>query len=150
MWKLLLPAILIIIGISIIFKDIIGSNIKKEIKKINNNNKSEYCATFSGRDINLNDEEFTGATINAIFGGINLDLRNAKIKENQVIIDKLNVLSSTEIEGVDIYVPENIKVKVNSTSIFGGVSDKKQHSIDDKAKTIYINASCIFGGVEIK
>ena len=45
---------------------------------------------------------------------------------------------------------ENIKVKVKSTSIFGGVSEDQKRSEKEGTHTIYINATCLFGGVEIK
>jgi len=38
-WKLMLPLVLIVIGLSFIFKDAFNSKINKEIKKINENNK---------------------------------------------------------------------------------------------------------------
>ena len=37
-----------------------------------------------------------------------------------------------------------------STPIFGGVENKHENSDDKKSKTLYINATCVFGGVEIK
>ena len=53
--------------------------------------------------------------------------------------------------GIDIYVPENLKVKIKSTSIFGGVDDKKVKEVnDEKAHTLYINATCVIGGVDVK
>ena len=34
---------------------------------------------------------------------------------------------------------------------FGGADNKKKNKVDDdKAHTIYINATCIFGGIDIK
>ena len=43
----------------------------------------------------------------------------------------------------------NIKVKIKSTPIFGGVTDKSVHN-QESEHTIYINSTCIFGGVDIK
>lgn len=146
LWKLLLPAILIAIGISLIFKDAIGSKINAEIKKLNENKTSanEYCATFGSQNINFDGEEFNGVDLTAVFGGIKCDISKSLIASNQVI-------NATSIfGGIDIYVPENVKVKIKSVPIFGGVSDKKKHATNNEANTIYINATCIFGGVEIK
>ena len=106
--------------------------------------ENEYCATFSGQDINLDGEQFKGADITAVFGGVKLDLTKAIIEEDVVIN------TSSIFGGIDIFVPENVKVKVKSSSIFGGVSDKKKHSENTEAHTIYINSTCVFGGVEIK
>ena len=49
-----------------------------------------------------------------------------------------------------IIVPEDIEVKVLSTSILGDISDKRKKLSSEKKKTIYIDATAIFGGVEIK
>ncbi len=146
-WKLAFPTILVIIGISIIFKDTFGAKVTEEIKKINEKNSgaNEYCATFSGQNINFDGEEFKGTTLTAVFGGVKCDLRKAIISENQVIN------CSATFGGIDIYVPSNVKVKIKSSSIFGGVSDnRKEKNEKEDSNTIYINATCVFGGVEIK
>ena len=146
MWKLLIPIILIIAGLCFILKDTIGGKVTKEIKRLNANKKGilEYTATFSGQNINFDKQVFNGVNLNAIFGGIKCDLRNSAINSNQVI----NVNSI--FGSIDILVPNNVQVKIKSVPIFGGVSDKSSHTVNTEAPTLYINASCIFGGVEIK
>jgi len=145
-WKLMFPAILVAIGLSIIFKDTIGGKINKEIKKLNENKQgqNEYCATFSGQDLRFDGENFEGTDLTAVFGGIECDLRKSIIEKDVVI----NV--SSIFGGIDIFVPNNVKVKVKSSSIFGGVSNHNKNDEKDAVHTIYINATCLFGGVEIK
>lgn len=145
-WKLILPIILVIIGLSFIFKDLLGKKVTKEIKKLNENKKGENScwATFAGQNIDYNDEKFTGCDINAIFGGVKCDLRKAII-ESDVVINTYSVFG-----GIDIYVPSNVKVKIKSMSIFGGVENKANTKTNEKSYTIYINATTLFGGVEIK
>lgn len=145
-WELMFPTILIVIGLSFIFRDTLGGKINEEIKRLNKNRAStnEYCATFSEQNVKFDDEKFIGADLTAVFGGVKCDLRKAKIEEDQII-------NATSIfGGVDIFVPENVKVKIKSTPIFGGVSDKTNNTKDEQAHIIYINATCIFGGVEVK
>lgn len=143
-WKMMIPFILVVIGLSIIFKDLLHNKVKKEINRLNKNTDKYYCATFSSQDINFDNEEFKGCKLDAVFGGIKFDLRDAIIKDDVV----LEV--SCVFGGIDIYVPSDVKVKVSSTPIFGGVDNKYKNNKDDKAKTIYVNATCIFGGVDIK
>ena len=83
-------------------------------------------------------------TLTAVFGGVKCDLRKAIINENQVIN------CSATFGGIDIYVPSDVQVKVSSTSIFGGVDNKYKKDDSEKKKTVYIEATCIFGGVEVK
>ena len=145
LWKILLPLVLIIIGLSLIFKDKVSDKVKDEIKKLNKNSKDEYTATFSGQDLNFDDEEFKGCELNAIFGGIKCDIKNAKLKDDVVIN------ASSIFGGITLYVPKDVNVKVVSNSIFGGVSGNYNKNMSDKkGKTIYVNATCLFGGVEIK
>ena len=143
-WKLIVPVTLVIIGLSFIFKYTFRGKIKKEINKLNKPSDKVYSATFGGQDLNFDNEEFTGCELNAIFGGVKCDLRNAKIKEDIVIN------ASSIFGGIDILIPTDVKVKIISTPIFGGVDNKYKNNPNEKAKTIYINATCIFGGVEIK
>lgn len=145
-WKLALPVALIIIGLSFVFKDTFNHKISSKIKELNNKETSEgYCSTFTGQNIKLGDEKFIGTYLTAIFGGIKFDMTSAKLEKESII----NV--SSIFGGIEIYVPENANVKIKSSSIFGGVNDKRKNiSEDEKNKTVYINATCIFGGVEIK
>ena len=146
LWKLLVPAILIIIGLSFIFKDAFNKKIKTEVKKLSKNKKNgkEYCSTFSGQKVDYSDENFDGCELTAVFGGIECDLRDAIIKEDVVIS------ASSIFGGITIYLPQNVNVKTTSTSIFGGVSDERNRKNKDNKVTIYIEATCVFGGVELK
>ena len=139
--KCILPAILIIIGINIIFKDVINSKVNEKIKELNKSNEDEYYAIFSGQKLDMASQEFKGAKLNAIFGGIDLDLRKADIKQD-IVIDVCAVFG-----GVDIKVPKGANVKIKSNSIFGGVSNKVNNK--DASPVIYVKAMCLFGGCDI-
>lgn len=142
-WKLIIPILLIGFGVSILFKDNISKKVKEEIKKKQKNDVPNYFASFGGQDVNLANEEFAGCDINAIFGAVTLDLRESKIKDD-VLIKATSIFG-----GIDIMVPKDVKVKVNALPIFGGVSNER-HNPDGKVKTIYVDATALFGGVEIK
>ena len=124
--KLIIPFTLVVWGLSLIFKDTIHSKRMKEIRDA------------AKKEKNLE------ASLEAVFGGVTCDLRGATIKKDVVIS------ASAVFGGIDIYVPDDVTVKVRSTPIFGGVSNKAKNDSSDHAKTIYIDATCIFGGVEIK
>ena len=47
-------------------------------------------------------------------------------------------------------VAEPSALKVVSTSIFGGTSDKRKNINDEAEKMLYIDATSVFGGVEIR
>lgn len=137
LWKLTLPVILVFIGLSIMF----NNNGKKGSKDTDDN---EYCACFSGQTIKYDGKDFKGAEVNAIFGGITIDLTNTKVKDGAVI-DATAVFG-----GVTILIPEDLKVEIKSTSVFGGVSDKTKNKEKKDKVTLHVNGCSIFGGVDIK
>ena len=144
LWKLLLPAIIVIVGIKMIYTGIFNKKENEIIIEIKNNDKQtkNESAIFSGYDVNYDGQVFDGAEYTAVFGGVECDLRNAIIQKDCVI--KVTVLFG----GIDIFVPKNVNVKVNSNCIFGDVSNETSSNAD--APTIYISGTCIFGGVDIK
>ena len=145
--KLIFPAILIIIGAGIIFKEQVGTKVNEKIKELNENTDKEkleeYYATFSGQTINLKGEIFKGANVNAIFGGLDLNITEAEINKDTLIN------ATAVFGGIDIKVPSNVNVQVKSTGIFGG-TDNKIKKVTENMPTIYIKSFCLFGGVDIK
>lgn len=144
--KLILPFILVMVGLSILFKDTVNKKVGSKIKELNSNkdNLQEYCATFGAQQANFAGEEFTGANLDAVFGSVELRLEKANITKDAV------VNANAIFGGIEITVPTNVNIKVKSTPIFGGTSNKVNTQYNESLPTIYINSTAIFGGVEIK
>lgn len=141
--KLIVPLIFVSIGLSMIFNETIKSKITEKVKEGKKNGLENIIATFAGQKVKKDNEEFSGANLEAIFGGVVLDLRNTIIEKEAVI------KCSSIFGGIEIIMPSDVKVKVKSTPIFGGVSNKYTDSKDSE-KIIYVEAFCMFGGVDIK
>ena len=144
LWKLLVPAIVVIIGLKMVFTGIFGNKANEIIAKIKQNGGETKvgCATFSGCELNYDGEVFEGAELTAVFGGVDCNLKNAIIEKDCAI------QVSAIFGGIDILVPDNVNVKVSSNCIFGGISNKT--ALHKEAPTIYVSGTCMFGGVEIK
>lgn len=140
--KLILPIIIIIIGLSLIFTSFFKPKAMKSIEETDKEGRTHYTAIFAGQEHKITDD-YKGSNVTAIFGGVDLDLRKAKITED-LVIKPVCIFG-----GADIFLPDNVKVKITSSSIFGGVEDKRNNDNEGK-HTIYIEAVCIFGGVDIK
>ena len=91
------------------------------------------------------DEEFPGGEINAVFGGVTLDLRKTKLAEGDTLLEVNAVFG-----GITLYVPGDWYVITKFDSVMGGFEDKRriQEPID-KTKKLIIKGSCVFGGGEI-
>lgn len=136
--KMFFPILIIIIGISFLFKPALNKKLRKKFQK---KGSLEYLALFASSEEIIN-SDFNGATCTAIFGTLSLDLNKANIKED-VIIDCISVFG-----GIDFNVPDDVKIVTSGTPLFGGIENKK---IDDEEskKTIYINYICAFSGIKI-
>lgn len=146
--KLIVPGIIVAIGLKMIFRTFGNSKTDEAVKELEQNpeNIDNVFALFTGHKVDCRGKVFKGAEINAIFGGVDYDLRGAVIEPDCAI------KASAIFGGIDIYVPENVKVRVKSTSLFGGVSNKARRP-DDGAEgvvTLYVSALCMFGGIDIK
>lgn len=146
LWKLVFPAIIVLFGVKMIFGNRFERASSQVIKRLQANNGQVPFGTavFSGEKMTFSGKEFHGAELNAVFGGVECDLRNAIIGQDCVI------QASAIFGGIDIYVPTNVNIKVSSNSIFGGVSNKTANFHDDLAPTLYVKCNCMFGGVDIK
>ncbi|MGN0107302.1 MAG: LiaF transmembrane domain-containing protein [Hominilimicola sp.] len=145
-WKLIAPVIIVLIGIKLILK---GTRHNQSVRLLQEMNESgvplrQCCAVFSGQNVDYTGEVFDGAELTAVFGGIKCDLRNAVIEKDAVI----NVCCV--FGGVDLFIPSNVNIKVCANSIFGGISDEKHRNSENNTVTLYINGTCLFGGVDIK
>lgn len=156
-WKLVVPAILIFVGLRIMFQGVFhkkpnfydpnmntsGPQGQSQGYTFTGTARAEYNAIFSGNRIHVTDT-FVGASLNAVFGGLVLDLRDARIPGD------IEISAQAIFGGIDIYVPAGVKVKINNVPIFGGVSNKSGQYNDAAAPTIYLNSTCMFGGIDIK
>ena len=153
----LLPLIIVIIGASVIVGNIFDK--KTDYPQVDGQGvqdpdtygepvyipqgNQEYYASFTSEDYRF-DNGFAGGKFSATFGGIKLDIRNADIVHNCVIN------TNATFGGVEIYVPQDVRVVVKSNSVFGGTSDKSNKNLPPDAKTVFVNATNLFGGTDIK
>lgn len=138
-WGLIWPVIIIIFGASVLFKN--NGPAKKQDHK---EKDLDLFAGFSGHEAKSTSDDFKGGKATAIFGGIELDLRHAKIK------DKANLEVFAAFGGIDIRVPEGWRVEVSGTPILGGWENKTDAPKDKNAPVLNIQGTCLCGGVSIK
>ena len=139
--KLIFPLVLITIGICIIFKETIKSKISRKVNE-KTDGLENIVATFSNQKIKI-EKKFDGSIIDAIFGGVTLDLREATL-DNETIIKANAIFGSVAIK-----LPKNVSVELKSTPIFGSVNNSYKNDKESK-KIVYIDSLALFGGVDIK
>ena len=79
---------------------------------------NEY-AIFGGVERKLTTDDFRGGNIQAMFGGVEIDLRRATMRGDSAAID-LNAMFG----GIELKIPQNWIVVSSVAAIFGGLSNK--------------------------
>jgi len=99
----------------------------------------------SGEHIVL-DPEFEGGELNAVFGGLSLDLRRTNLAVGETRLDVNAVFG-----GITIFVPSDWLVETHLDTVFGGFQDNRMVKEPlDPTRKLVITGSCVFGGGEIR
>ena len=141
-WKVFWPVVLIAVGLAMMFNT--SPKGVKRSKKLDKDGGigNEKIACFWGEEDSVKGD-YTGGSLVAIFGGVDLDLRQAKIKDGSVIE------IFTFCGGVNITLPDDVIVKNEVRGFLGGTDDKALPK-DSAKKTLCLKGECILGGLEIK
>ncbi len=143
-WKLW-PLILIFIGLSMVFKGR-RRQWKLSDESTTNDDFIHSNAVFGGVEHTITSQNFKGGETMALFGGVELDMRQAKISDSGCKIHATALFG-----GVEITVPNDWKVILTGTPIFGGIENKSRSVAEAKSlKDVYIHCTVAFGGIEIK
>lgn len=142
-WKYVWPALLVLLGLFIVARwhgrTVLSGASEEDVVRA--------TAFFGGPKVASSSQRFKGAWLTALFGGVTLDLRNARPAPEGASIN-----ATAAFGGIDILVPKGWRISVRSTPIFGGLEDKTDHSLvpAGDAPTLHVDALTIFGGVDIK
>ncbi len=143
--KIFWPSIFLIIGAVLVFANNKYFSFWK--KKTYGKNEFNSVNIFSGGERIIESKDFEGGNVISVFGGSEINLRNAQILGESAEINMLTVFGGTEI-----VIPDNWELKLEAFSIFGGLSDERRNTstnVIDK-KVLVVKGLVIFGGGEIK
>jgi len=171
--KVVFPAILVIVGLYILFKPKTSFRHKAKWKQFNQNetfvpytevenaettssstdqkktNSNDYLDSvnvFGGSHQTIYSKNFKGGEITAVFGGCDVNLTQADF-EGEIVVDITAIFG-----GAKIIIPAGWEVKSEVTAIFGGLDDKRsiQPITDGKHRLLIIKGIAMFGGVDIR
>jgi predicted membrane protein len=145
-WHDLWPLILIFVGLSIIFKgqgDKCSSAHWAKDVNVCDGSTVDITAIFGGNKTTNNSQDFKGGDINALMGGVELDLRGASLQSDAIL--DVNAIWG----GVQLKIPSDWTIVNKSAAILGAVEDKSIPSANS-TKRLIITGTAIMGGVDIK
>ncbi|HUP18009.1 MAG TPA: hypothetical protein VM848_18420 [Acidimicrobiia bacterium] len=133
------PVLLILVGLLVIFGRGLNQRVIATADRVNTFN------VFSGTEVASHSDNFAGGSVGALFGGAEIDLRDAQPAPGAA----LDVFVA--FGGAEIKVPEGWQVITHGMPIFGGFENvTAKERIPIGAPVLDINATVIFGGLEVK
>ncbi len=139
---LIWPTIIILVGLSIIFRH--GQS--DTASSIESGSKFNAFTAFSGQKKKITAQDFQNGECTTMFGGLEIDLREAAILNAPARLQ-----TTTMFGGTDIFVPQDWDVRMDVVALFGGSDDKRSFTIPAKSQPdLIISGTVLFGGLEIK
>jgi predicted membrane protein len=147
-WSQLWPLALIVAGLLVMWNSLEARRANTTVS--GGRNTLNELAFFGGIERRITTQNFEGGQAIAIFGGIEIDLRQASMETDEAVLDVNSIFG-----GCEIRVPETWTIITQGQGIFGGYTDNtRQTGVEDlsnpKKKTLFIRGAAVFGGVEIK
>jgi predicted membrane protein len=150
-WRDFWPLMLIALGILVLWGSFTWSRKPLESVSAGGDPRTTLneAVVFGGLERRMISQDFQGGDITAIFGGVDLDLTEARMQGNEATLAITAIFG-----GVELRIPAEWQIAFRGAPIFGGIEDKTRAvRADDPAnplKMLVITGAVIFGGLEIK
>lgn len=143
------PLIVIYIGIRVIRQSMPGMKVGNLPTQGSSGTRDSLAETaaFGGGDRRIVTNDFTGGSVNVVFGGFDIDLTQSEMQTESAAVDLFVMWG-----GVDLRVPPGWNVRLQVLPLFAGAEDKTTHppAGQEGVKELIVTGVAIFGGVEVK
>lgn len=146
-WRDWWPVFIIAMGVSIVMRGLLP---RPDLGAITSDTTVEHGeqvdihASFGAVSQRNDSANFRGGRITSTFGGVELDLTQAKMAGPEARLD-----ISARFSGIDLRVPRDWQVVVEMPATFGGVDDKTVPPMTPGPRLV-LTGEVMFGGVDVK
>jgi predicted membrane protein len=144
LWEMIVPAVLLFVGGSLVWRAVSGPPAEAPVGE----DHAEFVRSFAfmaGCELRPVSRPFRGADLNAVMGGVKLDLTDARMETDSVVIDVFAFWG-----GVEIHVPPDWTVTSKVTTLLGGFIDKRRPTSVVPTKTLILRGTIVMSGIEVK
>lgn len=99
---------------------------------------------FGGTERRITGPGFRGGDVIVLFGGAELDLRDADVTDPPASIECIVLFG-----GAEIHVPDDLTVDVDVLGLFGGSEDTRPPSTSGQGADLVVTGLALFGGVTV-
>ena len=109
----------------------------------------DLIGVFGGTERRVTSQSFTGGTATALFGGVEVDLRDAVVAERPAV-----VTATALFGGVELHVPEEWEVHLDALPVFGAAEDARMRRPVDPDRPggpdLVVTGFVAFGGISVE
>ncbi|WP_254823650.1 LiaF transmembrane domain-containing protein [Haloglomus halophilum] len=133
------PVLIIAFGLSVV----LGTYRSKA--RATDDSYNSLFAAFGGVERRNTSKAFTGADLTAVFGGAELDLREAELASRPATVNTVALFG-----GAEVIVPREWNVRMEVIPILGGASDERpRRENTNEAVDLIVTGFAAFGGVSV-
>ena len=108
----------------------------------------DLLAVFGGTERRVTATGFTGGSATAVFGGVEVDLRDATVTDPPAVVTAVALFG-----GVELTVPEGWSVHIDALPLFGAVEDERRRrpaaDAPSEQADLVVTGLVAFGGISI-
>lgn len=133
------PVLVIAFGLTVIF-----GLYRARVAEVDDAHSSVFAA-FGGVERRNTSKAFHSADLTAIFGGVELDLRDAAIAERPARVNAVAMFG-----GAEVIVPRDWNVQLDVLPVLGGASDERPRRAEQHEELdLVLTGFAAFGGVSV-
>jgi hemin uptake protein HemP len=133
------PLLVVAFGASLLL-----GRVRSRVREVDSD-RVDLAAVFGGRDDRVTSSSFVGGDVTVLFGGAELDLRDATVPAGPA---RVNV--TTLFGGTEIVVPRDWRVEVDVLPVFGAAEDDRPRRAEEHEEVdLVVTGFCAFGAVEV-
>ncbi|MFC6974173.1 LiaF domain-containing protein [Halomicroarcula sp. GCM10025709] len=133
------PVLVILLGVSLVLSQ------RRARARSQDSDAVSAFAFFGGADRRVTSAEFRNADLTAVFGGVELDLRDAAIADPPAHVSTTSIFGGTELR-----VPREWNVRIDVLPLFGASEDSRPRSeAEHETVDLVVTGFVAFGGLEI-
>lgn len=137
------PVVLIIMGVSVVLG---RTRYQGKLPKVRDDDSENFISVFSGVKRRISSPDFKGCAATSLFGGLEIDLREAEIQTRPAVID-----ATVLFGGLEIKVPTDWVVSMDAMVLFAGNEDKRDRSGagNQGEPHLVVTGTVLFGGIQL-
>ena len=147
-WDVIWPLAVIALGGYMVVRNINARGRAEAASSSEKDTLSAY-SVLGSNNARIVSHNFSGGSALAFLGGVEIDMREARLAADKDII-KIDV--TAVLGSVEIYAPADWVIKTRGLPLLGSIEDQRPNPprADEAAKTLIVDGIAILGSVEIK